>query len=221
MKRNSIARRTFLGSSLVTIGALEAEGAPAKKPQTRLAGKPQFKCNFDKDGRSKRVIFVAHCVLNQNARVVDYAGFPAMMKPLLAALQEKDIGIIQLPCPETLVLGLGRDRDIPPISIRDGLELPEAHVRLGLLIDQVIYQIKEYRYQGFHIVGILGNNTSPSCGVETSCCEPEDRQREGVFIRLLRERLRAEGLEIGFKGIDEQRQQEAIDWVSAHVRPTA
>lgn len=215
MKRNGIARRSFLGSSLVTIGALEGASSSAEKPKTDLTTTPKRKYDFSKDGRSKRVVFIAHCVLNQNARLVNYAAFPAMMKSMLAALQEREIGIVQLPCPETMALGLGRDRGVPPSEIRKGLELPESQAQLGRFVDQVIYQIKEYQWQGFHVVGVLGLNTSPSCGVETTCCEPPRGPGEGVFIRLLHERVKAEGLDIGFKGIDELRQQEAIDWVAA------
>ncbi len=218
MERNGIDRRRFLGSPLVTIGALGGASSPAGKAKTDLTTAPQRKYDFTKDGRSKRVIFVAHCVLNQNARLVNYAAFPAMMKALLAALQQREIGIIQLPCPETMALGLGRDRGVPPSEIRKGLELPESQTQLARFVDQVVYQIKEYQWQGFHVVGILGINTSPSCGVETTCCEPPRGPGEGVFVRLLRARVKAEGLDIGFKGIDEQRQQEAIDWVAARCR---
>jgi len=117
-----------------------------------------------------------------------------------------------------MVLGLGRDRDVAPLeTIREGLELPESHVRLGRLIDQVVYQIKEYQGQGFHVVGILGKNGSPTCGVQMGSYRKVFGPGEGVFMRLLRQRLKAEGLDIGIKGIDDHRQQEAIEWVSKRV----
>jgi predicted secreted protein len=141
-----------------------------------------------------------------------------MMKPLLTAFQEKEIGIVQLPCPELMALGLGRGRDVPPLeTIREALELPDAHVRLKPFVEQVIYQIKEYQFQGFDVVGILGKNGSPSCGVETTSVESRQAPGEGVFIRLLRERLNAEGLDIGIKGVDDHRQQEAIQWMLERV----
>ncbi len=205
MKPDAVARRVFLSFPLITAGCRT----------TKLVDEPQVKRNFDKDGRSKKVIFVAHCMLNQNARHVDCADFPATMKPLVAALEQREIGMIQLPCPELMALGLGRDRDVPPLdTIREGLELPEAHARLKPHIDQIIHQIKEYQWQGFHVVGILGKNGSPSCGVETTSYKTGFGPGEGVFVRLLKERLRAEALEIGIKGIDDHRQEEAIDWVS-------
>jgi predicted secreted protein len=170
-----------------------------------MANKPQVRRNFDKDGRSRKVIFVAHCMLNQNARDAGTADFPAMMKPLLRAMEMRDIGIVQLPCPELMVLGLGRGRG-PFETIRGALERPESQLRLGGLADQVVDQIKEYQRHGFHVVGILGKNGSPTCGVH-----------EGVFVRLLRQRLRAEGLQVEVQGIDDHSQQKAIEWVSKHA----
>jgi predicted secreted protein len=224
----SLNRRTYLQASLSpalglascpsnAVQGQESAGAlPVRqKGPTRLVDRPQVKRNFHKDGRSLKIILVAHCVLNQNARHVDCADFPAMMKPLLAALQAQEIGIVQLPCPEMMVLGLGRDRDVPPLeTIRDALELTESAARLQPFLDQIVYIIKEYRWQGFQILGILGKNGSPACGVETTSLNTGPAPGEGIFIRLLRKRLEKEGLQIGIQGVDDHRQQEAIDWLS-------
>ena len=60
------------------------------------------------DGRSKRIIFIAHCMLNQNSISDGTADFPSLNKEILNFLIEKDIGIIQMPCPELCCLGLDR-----------------------------------------------------------------------------------------------------------------
>lgn len=231
MSSHSLNRRTYLQASLgpalgftscpanVPAGqGQNAAGQERKESQTRLVDQPQVKRNFLKDGRSMKVVLVAHCVLNQNARHVNCADFPAMMKPLLAALQDRDIGIVQLLCPEMMALGLGRDRDVPPLdTIREALELPEAADRLQPFLDQIIYMIREYQWQGFQIVGILGKNGSPSCGVETTSLKSGFAPGEGIFFRLLRKRLEKEGIQIGIKGVDDHRQQEAIDWLSRQM----
>jgi len=169
---------------------------------------------FDADGRSKKLVFVAHCMLNQNARDAGTAEFPAMMKPLLDALATMNISVVQLPCPELMVLGLGRARDTSPLeTIRERLESAESHVRLGCLIDQIVYQIKEYNAQGFRIIGILGKNGSPTCGVRTTRHLTLFDAPEGVFIRLLRQRLKGEGFDICIKGIDDHCQRQATEWI--------
>lgn len=217
----ALRRRTFLCSSMGGALSLASLGsAPVEKSGrvSILVDTPQVKRDFDKDGRSKKVIFVAHCVINQNARHVDCADFPAVMKPLLAFLEEKEVGIIQMACPEFMALGLGRDRDVPPLeTIREALELPDAHQRLSPLIDNIVYQIKEYRFQGFQVVGILGKNGSPACGVETTSVRGGQAPGPGVFARLLHARLQAEGLQIDLKGVDDYRQEETILWVSERI----
>ena len=43
---------------------------------------------------------------------------------------------------------------------------------------------------------------------------------EGVFVRLLKESLEAEGLDISIKGVDDHRQEETTDWVLARLSST-
>lgn len=214
-----VKRRVFLGTTVGVPLALAGCVAGEKRTQgqqtqkTRLVDTPEVKRDFSRDGRSMKVVFVPHCAFNMNARHVDCADFPAMMEPLLEALRRQQVGIIQIPCPELRALGLGRDRDVPPLeTIREGMELPEAQARLEPIIKNIIYIIKEYQFQGFHIVGILGKNGSPSCGVETTHAGGQLVEGEGVFIRLLRKALAQENLDIAIKGVDDHRQEEAIEW---------
>ena len=178
--------------------------------------------SFEADGRSRTLVFVAHCVLNQNARDAGTADFPAMMKPLVNELATRNIAVIQLPCPELMVLGLRRARDSSPLqTIRERLETAESHARLGYLVEQVVYQIRDYQAQGFRILGILGKNGSPTCGVRTTSRIIGSPDSEGVFIRLLKQRLEAEGLNICIKGIDDHRQQKAVEWILNRISDEA
>jgi len=225
-EKPGIVRREFLAASTAgvlvpltdTVAAESPKEATAQGTGTRLVDSPQVKRDFSKDGRSRKVLFVAHCALNQNARHVDCADFPALMKPLLAAVAEREIGIVQLPCPELMVLGMGRDRDVPPLdTIREALELPDAEPRLRRLIDQVVYQLEEYRFQGFTVLGILGKNGSPSCGVETTSFKQGFGPGEGIFFRMLAETLKEKGLPIPIKGIDDHRQEETMKWLDERL----
>ena len=60
------------------------------------------------DGRSKKVVFIAHCILNQNSISDGTAVFPAAFKEVIKILLDADIGIVQMPCPELCCLGLNR-----------------------------------------------------------------------------------------------------------------
>ena len=221
MKEKSISRREFInttaaGSTLLP-GSCLAKTVSGKR--SVLVQDPQIKRDFTRDGRSRRVVFLANCALNQNARHYDCADFPAIMDPLLDCIQENQIGIVQMKCPEMMAIGLGRDRDVPPLpTLTDALELEEGQHRLRLMAEEVIYMIKEYQYQDFQILGILGKNGSPSCGVtEITNKKFEKEKGEGEFIRILRLALEREGIEIEIKGVDDFKQEESIAWIESRL----
>jgi len=60
------------------------------------------------DARSKKIIIVAHCLLNQNSISDGTADFPSQFVKIINLLMTNNIGIIQLPCPELTCLGLDR-----------------------------------------------------------------------------------------------------------------
>ena len=62
---------------------------------------------FD-DTRSKKVIVLSHCLLNQNSISDGTSDFPSRFNEVIELLMANDIGMIQLPCPELLCLGLDR-----------------------------------------------------------------------------------------------------------------
>ena len=57
------------------------------------------------DGRSRKVVFLAHCLLNQNAISDGTAVYPAAFRELVQFFLEHQVGIVQLPCPELCCLG--------------------------------------------------------------------------------------------------------------------
>jgi len=208
--------RSAAGASVALAGCSVGAGNKQKEPvqpvqKYTLAEKNRVRRDFSGDVRSHKVVFVPHCALNQNARITDAADFPAIFEPLMEALRENQVGIIQMPCPELRVLGLGRK------TVRDGLETPEGQAHLKLLIEDLVYIIKEYQFQGFHVVGILGKNGSPSCGVTRTYLDGKQVDGEGVFIRELRLALAKENLDIELFGIVDHQQDEAVAWVLERI----
>ena len=166
------------------------------------------------DGRSQKVAFLAHCLLNQNAisdgTAVRPAGFPEMVSYLL----EHGVGIVQLPCPELLCLGLdrgdpqGAERPVvvENTRIRRAMAQAEASRRLARLVEDTMAQLLEYRRYGFQVVGILGANRSPCCGVDTTSQDDQEVPGMGVFLEALSRRLEEVGWKIpmvGFRGTDD------------------
>lgn len=115
-----------------------------------------------KDNRSKKVAVVAHCLINQNAKVNGFAFYSSMIKPIVDMLHSKDFGIIQLPCPETLYAGTRRWW-----YVREQYDTPGYHSHCRRILQPIVDQIAEYKKEGYKVV-VIGLDGSPSCGVAAS-----------------------------------------------------
>ena len=110
--------------------------------------------------RSKRVVLVSHCILNQNTVVYPLARAKGSYKDILIELMNNDIGIHQLPCPEYRYLGLKRE----PMS-KEQYDTKEFRtINKSIAIDTVNI-IKEYINNGYEVLGIIGINESPTCSI--------------------------------------------------------
>ena len=163
---------------------------------------------FD-DKRSKKLVLVAHCVLNQNSISDGTADFPGANKKIINLLLQHNVGILQMPCPELLCLGLdrgnikGADQEIivENTRIRKLLNDPSAKQTIKMLVELLVYQIKEYLLQGFKILCIIGINRSPSCGVNTTSKNNKEVKGKGVFIEALVKELELRSIFIDLIGI--------------------
>lgn len=174
------------------------------------------------DGRSRRVIFVAHCLLNQNAISDGTADYPACHGEIVKLLLDAQVGIVQMMCPELICLGLDRADPLgatrPVVventRIRQRMQQQPAAGRLELLAQQILFQIRQYIENGFTVCGIVGMNRSPCCGVETTSDLNQEIAGQGVLIQALQRGLQAAGLRIpviGIKaGAEAQRQIQAL-----------
>ena len=85
--------------------------------------------------------------------------------------------------------------------IRRAMGQPEASARLRELTDQVVWQIREYQKHGFAVLGIVGVDRSPCCGVNTTSDQERELPGRGVFIASLRAALESAGLTVPVIGI--------------------
>ena len=144
------------------------------------------------DGRSKKVVFIAHCFLNQNSISDGTAVYPAVFKNVIEFFMKADIGIVQMPCPEFCCLGLDRGNiygaNTPVVientRIRAEMKKDIPNGQLDQLADYVVYQILEYLKYEFKVVGIIGANRSPNCGVDTTSDNNTEMKGMGLFMEL-------------------------------------
>ena len=131
-----------------------------------------------RDERSGRAAFVCHCLLNENTRYLGGAFRPGAVPEVVGPYLRDGIGICQLSCPEQLAWGgvlkrrllLAYGRPRLGRVIRPLLPALTAYtaLRYRLLAGRVAGQIADYQDSGFDVVGVVGVDASPTCGVTTT-----------------------------------------------------
>lgn len=95
--------------------------------------------------------------------------------------------------------------------IRRALEADRQ--KLDALAESAADQLLEYHRNGFEIVGIVGANRSPSCGVDTTSDQGRECPGMGVFLERLARRLREAELSVPMTGL------KPTDDVAEKLRP--
>ncbi|MEF9970564.1 MAG: hypothetical protein RR867_01470 [Ruthenibacterium sp.] len=119
----------------------------------------------------QNILFVSHCILNTASKVVlftadDMAAEEALRRRFLLSALEKGVQLVQLPCPEFTLYGARRWG-----HVSDQFDNPFFRAHCRKILEPVILQMKEYaaNENRFHIMGVLGVDGSPSCGVDYTC----------------------------------------------------
>ncbi len=108
---------------------------------------------------TRRVAFVAHCLVNQNAKVSEFAKCPGVVAPLVERLRVNGYEIQQLPCPEMSYLGVVRWW-----QSREQYDTPGYKRHCRALARTVVDIAGAYLKHEYDIV-IIGLDGSPSSGV--------------------------------------------------------
>ena len=177
------------------------------------------------DNRSKKIIVLAHCLLNQNSISDGTADLPGQFTEIIRLIMANDIGIIQLPCPELLCLGLdrqdkyGAERDLlaENTRIRNLLEKRENLEILRQKAKEIVSQLEEYIQYGFRVFGIIGVNRSPGCGVDTTTKDGEEIMGQGVFMEIIEDELKKKGINIVMIGSRTSRPKESVEQIKRFI----
>jgi uncharacterized protein YbbK (DUF523 family) len=130
------------------------------------------------DERSGRVVFLSHCLLNENTRYLGGAFRPGAVDEVVDIYLRAGTGICQLPCPEQLAWGgvlkrrllflYGRPWLRPVVRLVGPALRAYTGARYRLLASRTAHQIIDYQRSGFDVVGVVGVDASPTCGVTTT-----------------------------------------------------
>ena len=130
------------------------------------------------DERSGRVVFVSHCLLNQNTRYPGGAFRAGAVVEIVEPFLRDGVGICQMRCPEQAAWGgvgkrqlvrfWGRPLLRPLAKLGLGTFLGYTRLRYRRLARHVAAEIADYRANGAEVIAVVGVGTSPSCGVATT-----------------------------------------------------
>lgn len=123
------------------------------------------------------MVFVSHCLLNENTRYLGGACRQGAVREIVQACLDAGVGIVQMPCPEQHAWGGVLKRRLLWFYGAEGT----MRYRLGVLTlplllwwtrrkyrrlaRQVGDQLADYHASACSVVGIIGVDGSPSCGV--------------------------------------------------------
>lgn len=126
--------------------------------------------------RRQKIIFVSHCILNTAAKVqrnipVEETQEEQVRREFLRQALQEGIQLIQLPCPEFTLYGASRWG-----HTREQFDNPffRDHCRhvLQPILQQLCAYLQPELRERFEVIGIVGIEGSPSCGVSKTCWGP-------------------------------------------------
>lgn len=181
--------------------------------------------------RSRKIIMLCHCILNCNSKVEGCSTYCGAMPEITAAIMDSGIGMLQLPCPELTMYGIKRWG-----HVKDQFDTPYYRSHCRKLFMPYLDQIQDYKKNGYEVVGILGIDGSPSCGVRKTCSgnwggefsenpdlkgtldSVEMTDSEGVFIEEVAALLKSSSINLPFIGIDEACMADSIIKIKEVIR---
>ena len=147
--------------------------------------------------RSKKVIFVSHPLLNQNAMPKGKERSGGIVKEVVELLSEAGIGIVQIPCPELENFGLGRST-----KTKDSIDTKAFRAACKRLATNVLSQIEMYLKKNHSVIGILGVEFSPTWAVHQIHNGSRKVPGKGIFIEELENEMRKKRFQVPIIGIN-------------------
>lgn len=165
--------------------------------------------------RNRKIILVAHCLLNINAKVYGIAEEKGG-SGLIGELIRRGYGIIQLPCIEMAMYGVQRWGVVYEQSDFSGFRN-----KCKELLLPIVEQAADYSRHGYEITAVIGADYSPTCGVniipsgscggefneyndyQKSIDEIEIKNGKGIMMEELDKLLREYEISTEFLAIDE------------------
>ena len=157
------------------------------------------------DRRSRKIVVVAHCILNQNSRVQGIAYYNGMINEIVDVIRKHEVGIIHMPCPELTHAGLLR-----PSQTKEHYDTPAFRRHCKQIASSTADQVEEYARNGFKVLAILGVEGSPTCGVEETSFQEAN---SGILMDELLSELKKRKVEVPMKGVRHTNASQGALWL--------
>ncbi len=148
-----------------------------------------------------KVAFVAHCLLNQNAKTAGGAVCPGVYSPVVEELRARSWELVQMPCPELTFTGLNRFW-----AVREQYDTVAHRRHCRRIVQGLAGAISAHLERGDEVV-LIGVEGSPSLGVRITSSDPDRGGRpqwadgapelapgRGIFIEELLAELAERGI---------------------------
>jgi predicted secreted protein len=170
--------------------------------------------------RSRKVLIVCHCLLNANAKIYPLALTGGVYREVLETYIRDGIGLFQLPCPELSYLGVNRWG-----MTREQYDHPNFRSHCKEILKHPVNQIEALFQEHYEIIGVLGMDGSPNCGVHLTCegftggeiCSQNDIASQirklrfvdgqGIFMEILAKMLQSRNIFTEFIAVNENEYQ--------------
>lgn len=177
--------------------------------------------------RARKIVLISHCYLNVNAKIEGIALNSSVFEDLIQFLIKNHYGIIQLPCVEQHVCGIKRWG-----QVSNQLDNPHFRSECRRLLEAVVEQVIDFKNNGYEIIGVIGVNGSPSCGVDYTCVgnlcgdfENEIKLKDklssvkmenkyGIMMEELKNLFIKNNLDINFVALDEANPEDINEYLS-------
>lgn len=140
----------------------------------------------------KKVVFVPHCILNQNVRAVGKEKSNGTIKEIVNFFAEAEVGIVQLPCPEVEFDG-GLDRQLKTKENYNNEVYRNCCREISL---KVLKEVRNYLDKEYKVVGILGVEFSPTCAVYRIENGKKILPGKGILMEELEKEMQKENFQV-------------------------
>ncbi len=161
--------------------------------------KGKYSLSF-RDNRGGKIVIVAHCILNQNSRVLGLANNPAAIDEIVDTCRKYQVAFLQMPCPELIFGGARR-----PARTKEEYDKPSYRRHCRQIAISIVRQAKKFTEDRVQVIAVIGMDGSPSCGVSDS--------ETGILIEELLSELENEEFVIPTGSINTLRIRGDIKWL--------